>query len=66
MLQSMGSERVGDDLQLKSSSRRKLQDTTETAFLVRVKTASKLGIKARFGVMDFSTSKAIQGQWFFS
>ena len=56
MLQSMGSERVGDDLRLKSSSRRKLQDTTETAFLVRVKTASKLGIKARFGVMDFSTS----------
>jgi len=35
------------------------------AFLVKVKTASGLGIKSRFGVMGFSTSDTILGLWFF-
>ena len=37
------------------------------AFLVKVETASRLGIKSRFGVMGFfSTSDTILDLWFFS
>ena len=35
-------------------------------FLERVKTACRLGIKSRFGIMGFGTSDAILGLWFFS
>jgi len=63
----MGSERVREDLAIKQQQQKKVagQDK-ETAFLVRVKTATQLGIKSRSCIMDFSTSNAIWGQWFFS
>ena len=35
-------------------------------FLVKVETASRLGIKSRFGVTGFSTSDTILGLWCFS